>query len=47
MKTVVVDKVASVTQACGLGRELRVATEDLPAEEGIVVVVEGTDTELH
>jgi hypothetical protein len=40
MKTVVVDKVASVTQACGLGRELRVATENLPAEEGVVVVVE-------
>ena len=40
MKTVVVDKVASVTQARGLGREVRVATENLPAEEGIVVVVE-------
>ncbi|MCS6947314.1 MAG: hypothetical protein NZM12_06835 [Steroidobacteraceae bacterium] len=40
MKTVVVDKVASVTQACGLGREVRVATDNLPAEEGIVVVVE-------
>ncbi len=40
MKTVVVDKVASVTQACGLGREVRVATENLLAEEGIVVVVE-------
>ena len=40
MKTVVVDKVASVTQACGLGREVRVATDNLPAEEGVVVVVE-------
>lgn len=40
MKTVVVDKVASVTQARGLGREVRVATENLPSEEGIVVVVE-------
>ncbi len=40
MKSVVVDKVASVTQACGLGRELRVATENLPCEEGVVVVVE-------
>jgi hypothetical protein len=40
MKTVVVDKVASVTQARGLGREIRVATENLPSEEGIVVVVE-------
>ena len=40
MKNVVVDKVASVTQACGLGREVRVATENLPAEEGVVIVVE-------
>ncbi|MEN9526399.1 MAG: hypothetical protein RLY56_350 [Pseudomonadota bacterium] len=40
MRTIVVDKVASVTQACGLGHELRIATEDLPSEEGIVVVVE-------
>ncbi len=40
MKTVIVDKVASVTQARGLGRELRVATENLPSEEGVVVVVE-------
>jgi hypothetical protein len=40
MKSVVVDKVASVTQACGLGRELRVATENLPSEEGVIVVVE-------
>jgi len=40
MRTIVVDKVASVTQACGLGHELRIATEDLPSEEGFVVVVE-------
>ena len=40
MKTVVVDKIASVTQACGLGHEVRVATENLPSEEGVVVVVE-------
>jgi hypothetical protein len=39
MKSVVVDKVASVTQACGLAREVRVAAE-IPAEEGVVVVVE-------
>jgi hypothetical protein len=39
MKTVVVDKVASVTQACGLSHEVRIATE-IPAEEGVVVVVE-------
>ena len=40
MRTIVVDKVASVTQACGLGHELRIATENMPSEEGIVVVVE-------
>ena len=40
MRTVVVDKIASVTQACGLGNEVRVATENIPAEEGVVVVVE-------
>src|SRR5476649_795575 len=39
MRTVVVDKVASVTQACGLGHEVRI-TADIPAEEGVVVVVE-------
>jgi len=40
MRTLVVDKIASVTQACGLGHEVRVATESLPSEEGVVVVVE-------
>lgn len=40
MRTVVVDKIASVTQSCGLGHEVRIATENLPAEEGVVVVVE-------
>src|SRR4029077_19131400 len=39
MRSVVVDKLASVTQACGLSHEVRVATE-IPAEEGVVVVVE-------
>jgi hypothetical protein len=39
MLRVVVDKVASVTQACGLSHELRVSPE-IPAEEGVVVVVE-------
>jgi hypothetical protein len=39
MRTVVVDKIASVTQACGLSHELRIAT-DIPCEEGTVVVVE-------
>ena len=40
MRTIVVDKIASVTQACGLGHEVRIATENLPSEEGVVVVVE-------
>ncbi|MEP7243147.1 MAG: hypothetical protein ABI885_05615 [Gammaproteobacteria bacterium] len=39
MRSVVVDKIASVTQACGLSHEVRVAS-DIPAEEGVVVVVE-------
>ena len=36
---IVVDKVASVAQACSLTRELHVVTE-IPSEEGIVLVVE-------
>ena len=39
MKSVVVDKIASVTQACGLGHELRIAAQ-IPCEEGVVLVVE-------
>ncbi|HEV7714204.1 MAG TPA: hypothetical protein VGO53_01330 [Steroidobacteraceae bacterium] len=39
MRSVVVDKIASVTQACGLSHEVRVDA-DIPAEEGVVVVVE-------
>ncbi|MGH8265203.1 MAG: hypothetical protein ACRET4_17120 [Steroidobacteraceae bacterium] len=39
MKSVVVDKIASVTQACGLTHELRIAT-DIPVAEGTVLVVE-------
>ena len=39
MLRVIVDKVASVTQACGLSRELRVSS-DIPPEEGVVIVVE-------
>src|SRR5579862_6271518 len=35
----VLDKLASVTQACGLSHEMRIAA-DIPAEEGVVVVVE-------
>jgi len=40
MKTVVVDKIASIAQACGLGHEIRIATDDIPCEEGVVLVVE-------
>jgi hypothetical protein len=39
MRAVVVDKIASVTQSCALGHEVRVSA-DIPAEEGVVVVVE-------
>ena len=40
MRTVVVDKIGSIAQACGLSHELRVATTDIPCEEGVVLVVE-------
>lgn len=39
MRSIVVDKIASVTQACGLSHEVRVSAE-IPAEEGVVVAVE-------
>jgi hypothetical protein len=39
-RTVVVDKIASIAQACGLSHEIRVATSDIPCEEGVVLVVE-------
>ena len=39
MKTVIVDKIASVTQALNLSHELRLSS-DIPAEEGIVLVAE-------
>ena len=39
MRSIVVDKIASVTQACGLSHEIRVAA-DIVCEEGLVVVVE-------
>ena len=42
MRSVVVDKLASVTQACNLAHEVRIAPE-IPAEEGVVVVVEVLD----
>lgn len=40
MKTVIADKIASIAQACGLSNEIRIATTDLPCEEGVVLVVE-------
>ena len=39
MRNIVVDKIASVTQACDLSHEVRVSA-DIPAEEGVVVAVE-------
>jgi hypothetical protein len=39
MRTIVVDKIASVTQACALSHEARIAT-DIPCAEGVVIVVE-------
>jgi hypothetical protein len=38
MKTVLLDKIASVTRNCQLKREVRV-TEEIPSEEGVVVAV--------
>ena len=40
MKTVVVDKVGSITQALNLGHELRIETQNIPCEEGVALVVE-------
>src|SRR3569833_185924 len=39
MRSIVGDKIASVTQACGLSHEVRVSA-DIPAEDGVVVAVE-------
>ena len=39
MRSVLVDKLASVTQACGLSHEVRISAQ-IPAAEGVVVVVE-------
>jgi hypothetical protein len=38
MKTIVLDKIASVTRACQLKREVRVSSE-IPCEEGVVLAV--------
>jgi hypothetical protein len=39
MKSIIVDKIASVAQACGLSHEVRIST-DIPCEEGVVIAVE-------
>lgn len=39
MKSIVVDKIASITQACNLAHEIRLA-EEIPCEEGVVIAVE-------
>ena len=39
MKTIMVDKIASVAQACNLSHEMRIST-DVPSEEGVVLAVE-------
>lgn len=40
MRTIIVDKIASITQACNLAHKLHVATEDIPVAEGAVLAVE-------
>jgi len=39
MKSIIVDKIASVTQSCALSHEMRIST-DIPCEEGVVLAVE-------
>ena len=39
MKTITVDKIASVAQSCNLSRELRISP-DIPCQEGVVLAVE-------
>lgn len=40
MRSVVVDKIGSVTQALNLKHDLRIYPDDIPAEEGVALVVE-------
>ncbi len=40
MRSVVVDKIGSVTQALNLKHDLRISPDDIPAEEGVALVVE-------
>jgi hypothetical protein len=39
MKSIIVDKIASVAQACGLSHEVRISTDN-PCEEGVGIAVE-------
>ena len=39
MGSIIVDKIASVAQACGLSNELRISSA-VPCEEGVVLAVE-------
>jgi hypothetical protein len=45
-RSVVVDKIASVTQACGLSHEIRISP-DIACEEGVVLVVEILNTKAN
>ena len=45
-RTVVVHKIASITQACGLSHEIRISPEII-CEEGVVLVVEILNTKAH
>ena len=40
MRSVVVDKIASVALAADLGQEIRVSDE-IPCEEGVLIAIEG------
>jgi hypothetical protein len=40
MRSVVVDKIGSVTQALNLKHDLRISPDDIPSEEGVALVVE-------
>ena len=40
MRSVVVDKIGSVTQALNLKHDLRISPDEIPAEEGVAIVVE-------
>ena len=47
MKTVGVDKIASITQACALGHELRIADDKIPSEEGAGNRCRDSEQQIH